>query len=619
MKRPVLFLLIVSLFLSLIGCGFFQGTSRKNLFEIKDFDERINFENWLYPAYIRRENGIVWGYINASGEFIITPKYEEAQAFQQNGFAIIQKDGLKGLIDLEGRELLPSIYKEIRNFEEGISIINYNNEYKVINENGNILFESNRYIYDFNDGLATFTAEKRGKELYGYIDNKGKVVIPPKYIAAQDFVDGLAIVRDEYEQNLLIDKSGNTVAELEHDIVMGLSEETIVYLAENTNKYGYLDISGKILIEAEFSHAESFKNGLAVVSKVDDDGRNKYGLMNKNGELVLNSEHDFIRKIGENLYIVSEPTKELTPVFNLKKAIVNNNGEFITEYNFFEAEYFNEELVYVNDKESTYLIDLDGNKLTTFPKINGVGSLKPQGYGSIVEANIDNRLNYYTIDGDLIWKDERTFIIEGDLSIEERKYRPNRNLLVYYPQLVEHTNLSLQEKVNAKIRNAFHIDSLMDDSGEHDDIVEINFTVQKNKNIIIIEKYGYYYYIGDARGNHSKDHYHINYKTGEFYTLKNLFYRDSDYRTRLKEIIKKQIEEAKNIDDSIIYYDDIMVRELHPFNITDKYLQIYFYPYEIAPYAAGFPIFNIPYEDIIDIINTDGDFWNSIEASDILK
>jgi hypothetical protein len=38
---------------------------------------------------------------------------------------------------------------------------------------------------------------------------------------------------------------------------------------------------------------------------------------------------------------------------------------------------------------------------------------------------------------------------------------------------------------------------------------------------------------------------------------------------------------------------------------------IYFYPYEIAAYAAGFPEFEIPFEDLTDYIDTEGAFWKS--------
>lgn len=47
------------------------------------------------------------------------------------------------------------------------------------------------------------------------------------------------------------------------------------------------------------------------------------------------------------------------------------------------------------------------------------------------------------------------------------------------------------------------------------------------------------------------------------------------------------------------------------FYISKDGLYIYFYPYDIGPYSAGFPTFKILYKDIINIIDLKGDFWRS--------
>jgi hypothetical protein len=58
-------------------------------------------------------------------------------------------------------------------------------------------------------------------------------------------------------------------------------------------------------------------------------------------------------------------------------------------------------------------------------------------------------------------------------------------------------------------------------------------------------------------------------------------------------------------------YSRIRIKADQPFFISDGELNIYFEPYEIAPYAAGFPTFAIPFHDISSIIDHDGDFWRS--------
>ena len=53
------------------------------------------------------------------------------------------------------------------------------------------------------------------------------------------------------------------------------------------------------------------------------------------------------------------------------------------------------------------------------------------------------------------------------------------------------------------------------------------------------------------------------------------------------------------------------IKEEQDFYLTQGSLVIYFTPYEIAAYAAGFPEFEISWAEIDDLINKEGDFWKA--------
>lgn len=100
---------------------------------------------------------------------------------------------------------------------------------------------------------------------------------------------------------------------------------------------------------------------------------------------------------------------------------------------------------------------------------------------------------------------------------------------------------------------------------------------------------------------------------GEFYELEDLFKKNSNYVEVLSQIIRERI--IKEGKDLYVWLDSYQgIRPNHSFFITEGVLHIYFEPYEIAPYAVGFPTFDIPFEDIINIIDTEGDFWKSIHS-----
>ncbi|MGI6668722.1 MAG: RsiV family protein [Acetivibrionales bacterium] len=101
---------------------------------------------------------------------------------------------------------------------------------------------------------------------------------------------------------------------------------------------------------------------------------------------------------------------------------------------------------------------------------------------------------------------------------------------------------------------------------------------------------------------------------GAFYNLEDLFKKGSDYLGRLSVIIGAKINrKAENgQNDMLLWYD--LYEGIKPdqmFCLSENSLNIYFKPYEIAPYAAGFPAFSVSFEEISDIIDKDGDFWRS--------
>ena len=61
-------------------------------------------------------------------------------------------------------------------------------------------------FYDFKEGLAKFCTDKRYVYRYnncGFINTKGEVVIKPQFDYAQDFSEGLAVVKILDEENIV--------------------------------------------------------------------------------------------------------------------------------------------------------------------------------------------------------------------------------------------------------------------------------------------------------------------------------------------------------------------------------------------------------------------------------
>ena len=150
-----------------------------------------------------------------------------------------------------------------------------------------------------NDSSLVFHCDRASfshNDLYGFVDKKLNVVIPPIYYSVNKFVDDKAfVVRDfpEGRKTTMIDSNGNMffnrwydyIGESDDTILLGIDNRIIVYsktkcdkIAEYFNAgydfndsfvpvytidgkdklYGYIDFSGKVVVPFIFSKIENF-------------------------------------------------------------------------------------------------------------------------------------------------------------------------------------------------------------------------------------------------------------------------------------------------------------------------------------------------------------------------
>lgn len=145
--------------------------------------------------------------------------------------------------------------------------------------------------------LKPFKAEN-GK--FGYKNDKGKIIIVPKYDNAYDFSEGMAAVNIGAVVSLstglvggkwgFIDGTGKEVILLKYAAVTQFNEGLAAfisgyYLDDTKNVWGYLDKTGKEVISAKYSYAEVFENGKA---KVELNGRTFY--IDKTGKEIRSNQ-----------------------------------------------------------------------------------------------------------------------------------------------------------------------------------------------------------------------------------------------------------------------------------------------------------------------------------------
>lgn len=105
----------------------------------------------------------------------------------------------------------------------------------------------------------------------------------------------------------------------------------------------------------------------------------------------------------------------------------------------------------------------------------------------------------------------------------------------------------------------------------------------------------YYQFTGGAHGMTFRNSYNYNVINGKKVDLADIFDPDFDWLKYVTDFITKEIEANKQD-----YFDDPLptMKYDQEYYVTEENLVIYYQLYEIAPYATGFPEFEIPLEEL---------------------
>lgn len=172
----------------------------------------------------------------------------------------------------------------------------------------------------------------------GWIDRTGKIIVNPQYDSVFDFSEGLALVcvgpcdQDHFQG---------------YRYTKGLETEAL----EQTFKYGYIDESGKIVINPMFESAEIFSEGLAGVcighgcyysrpsDKPKEEG--KWGFIDKTGAMAIPPQFTYVSTFHEGLAAVS---------VGGKWGYIDKTGRFVINPQFDSASEFENGLAQVGLK-----------------------------------------------------------------------------------------------------------------------------------------------------------------------------------------------------------------------------------------------------------------------------
>jgi WG containing repeat len=240
--------------------------------------------NRNYPKY---------GFIDKSGKMVIPRKFDLFGNFSE-GLAAVKIQDRWGYINKQGKLVIRPRFYDASEFHGGVASVHINGgRDAIINTKGRIIriFRSRQELPNlgtlvkrepphFSEGLIPAFDNRRG---FGYMNSKGRLVVPYQFSSADSFVEGLAAVskRVSLSDNTseltfagYIDKNGKVVISLNVEELKsnGMMNQPFDFseglaLVRGKSECKYIDRVGRTTITITNTlDCESFSNGLALIA-----------------------------------------------------------------------------------------------------------------------------------------------------------------------------------------------------------------------------------------------------------------------------------------------------------------------------------------------------------------
>jgi len=171
--------------------------------------EHLTAANLFSNGRLLVKEGFNWGYKDATGNWAIPAKYNDAQNFK-DGFARVQEGAKWIMIDVQGNPI-PEDKRKLKPIEpasEGLTLSREGDVLGWTDAKGELAFPLRKYeeAHSFFSGRARIKLDG----LYGFMDKTGALKIPNTYYSASDFQHGLSFVQTR-EGIAYIDPEGKVV------------------------------------------------------------------------------------------------------------------------------------------------------------------------------------------------------------------------------------------------------------------------------------------------------------------------------------------------------------------------------------------------------------------------
>ena len=361
------------------------------------FQYAQDFSEGLAPVAV---DGL-WGFINKAGAMVIQPQFDFAREFSESLAAVRIMNGKWGYIDKTGKMVIQAQFSDAFSFCEDRAQVNIssgqycsngltvNTETKAfINKSGEVeIIPQALFANSSSENQNQVNIEQHGEIPFvsggvRKLDNKGRLIIQPKYVITHDFYEGLANIFIDGRYRY-IDKSGKEAFQLQLRSASSFSEG-LATVQVNSGKYGFVDKTGTMVIPPLFEEAGWFIDGLARVKFAGQDG-----YIDKMGKLI------WPKSMVVNTATVLDTDDSDRIIIEAKGmyGYINNKGELVIPPIFGEAAPFCEGLARVKVDERYGYIDKTGTMIV-WPQFETAEDFH-NGYANVTTDSIKGTIDLF--------------------------------------------------------------------------------------------------------------------------------------------------------------------------------------------------------------------------------
>lgn len=244
------------------------------------------------------------GWINDKGDVLAFDA--DTTYFSGNGFVRYKQGGKVRFTKLAEITYQSNEYDELTDFNNGVAMAKIDGHWWVIDTAEQKIKEvACHYAYGFYDGLARIQLGNR----FGFVNEKGDVIIPVKYFGAYDFSEGRARVYINGHWGVINNK-GQFIVKPVYDYLWDYREGMTCAMKQKDTKelWGYLNTDGVEVIEMKYDYAFPFSDGLAIV-RWGDLFKNDLRFIDQSGKVKYKIPYKDIYPFSEGLACFYESGK----------------------------------------------------------------------------------------------------------------------------------------------------------------------------------------------------------------------------------------------------------------------------------------------------------------------